>query len=93
MNRYSKDFKEQIVRKIMPPNSQSVAQVSRDTGIAAPTLYAWRNHYRAEGHVVPAKPNSPDGWGWKDKAAALLKTQSMNEAEISQYCREHGLYP
>lgn len=49
MPRYSKDFKEQIVRKMMPPNSQSVAQIGLDTGIATPTLYASPNHYNAQG--------------------------------------------
>ena len=93
MSRYSNEFKEQIVRKMMPPNSQSVAQISRDTGIAAPTLYAWRNQYRSQGYVVPAKPNNPEGWDWKAKAAAVLKTEAMNEAEKSEYCREHGIYP
>lgn len=93
MTRYTAEFKAQIVRKMMPPNSQSVAQISRDTGIAAPTLYAWRQSYRTKGYLVPANSKTPDGWGWKDKVAAVLKTQSMNQAEIAQYCREQGLYP
>ena len=92
MTRYSKEFKEQIVRKMMPPNSQSISRISKDSGVATPTLYAWRNQYRSEGYVVPAKPQDPEGWGWKDKAAAVLKTQSMNQAELAQYCREHGLF-
>jgi len=40
MARYSDEFKEQVVRKMMPPNAQSVAQVHRETGISEPTLYA-----------------------------------------------------
>lgn len=32
MASYSTDFKEQMVRKMMPPNSQSTAQISRETG-------------------------------------------------------------
>lgn len=93
MSRYSVEFKDQIVRKMMPPNSQSVAKISRETGIAAPTLYAWRNQYRSRGHVVPANSSNPDGWDWKAKAAALIKTEAMNEAEKSEYCRQNGIYP
>ncbi len=62
MRRYSDEFKEQVVRKMMPPNAQSVAQVHRDTGISEPTLYAWRNRYRAEGYVVPADQSNPESW-------------------------------
>jgi transposase-like protein len=93
MSRYSNEFKEQIVRKMMPPNSQRVAKISQDTGIAAPTLYSWRNQFRSQGYVVPAKPNDAEGWNWKSKAAAVLKTLAMNEAEKSEYCREQGIYP
>lgn len=32
MPRYSEEFKEQVVRKMMAPNAQSVAQVHRETG-------------------------------------------------------------
>ena len=42
MASYSADFKEQMVRKMMPPNSQSVAQISRDTGVPSATLYTWK---------------------------------------------------
>ncbi len=62
MPRYSEEFKEQVVRKMMAPNAQSVAQVHRETGISEPTLYAWRNRYRAEGQVVPADPSNPENW-------------------------------
>ena len=93
MARYSSEFKDHIVRKMMPPLSHSVAQVSRDTNISTPTLYAWRNQYRSQGYVVPATPIDPEGWDWKAKAAAVIATQHMNEAEKSAYCRENGLYP
>ncbi|WP_420795897.1 IS3 family transposase [Candidatus Symbiobacter mobilis] len=93
MTRYSLEFQEQIARKMMPPNSQSIAKISQETGVSAPTLYAWRNRYRSQGHVVPAKPEDPQGWDWKAKAAAVLKTVAMNEAEKAEYCRQNGLHP
>jgi hypothetical protein len=34
---YGPQFKEQIVKKMTPPHNQSVAQISRDTGLAVPT--------------------------------------------------------
>lgn len=92
MVRYSSEFKEQIVRKMMPPSNQTVARISRETGIAAPTLYSWRNQFRTQGHVVPASDTNPEGWNWKTKAAAVIATQSMNEAEKAEYCRKNGLY-
>jgi transposase-like protein len=93
MASYSQEFKEQIVRKMMPPNNQSIASLARTTGISAPTSYAWRNVYRSKGYVMPAKVTVPDGWDAKAQLASVIQTAFMNDAERSEYCRQHGLYP
>jgi len=93
MPRYSQAFKEQIVRKMMPPNAQSIAHISRDTGISVQTLYNWRNHYRKEGNVVLADPSNPESWSGADKLAVIIETASMNAQALSEYCRKKGLYP
>jgi transposase-like protein len=93
MPSYNYQFKEQAVRRLMPPNSQTVSLVSRDLGIAAPTLYAWKRHFESKGFLVPANSSNPEKWDAKSKLAAIIQTASMNEAERSVYCREHGLYP
>ena len=92
MATYSRELKEQIVRKMMPPTLQSVAAIHRETGISVPTLYAWKKQFRTEGHIVPAQPTTPDGWDAKTKLATVIRTALMNETERSAYCREHGLY-
>ena len=93
MSSYSSEFKAQIVKKMMPPNNQSVAQISRESGIHVSTLYSWKKQLQARGFVVPAKKSRPDQWDTKTKLAVIIQTASMNEAERSSYCREHGLYP
>lgn len=93
MPSYSTELKAQIVKKMMPPNNQSVAQISRESGIDAATLYAWKKQFRAKGFVVPTKKTLPDQWDAKAKLAAIIQTAAMNEVERSEYCRQHGLYP
>ena len=93
MPRSSDEFREQVVRKMMPPNAQSVAQVHREKGISEPTLYAWRNRYRAEGQVVPADPSNPESWCGENRLAVVIETAALNEQELAEYCRRKGLYP
>ena len=75
---YNEEFKEQTVRKMMPPNALSVAQVSRDTGVSDATLYNWRNQFRHEGKAVPADPSNPENWsgkaGERFAGAAVFRT-------------------
>ncbi|GLR62769.1 transposase [Marinospirillum insulare] len=92
MASYSTDFREQMIRKMMPPNSQSVAQIARDTGLPYATLYTWKKQYQSRGFVVPAKNTNATQWDAKTKLAAIIQTAAMNEAERSEYCRQNGLY-
>lgn len=68
---YGPQFKEQIVKKMMLPRNHSVDQISRDTGVAVPTLYSWKKLFRKQGFVVPAKSSCPDDWDSKAKLAII----------------------
>jgi transposase-like protein len=76
----------------MPPHSQGVASISRETGICPQTLYCWRNQSRKEVKVVLADPSNPENWSGTDKLAVIIETASLNEAELSEYCRRKGLF-
>ncbi|MFT0533750.1 transposase [Castellaniella hirudinis] len=93
MSTYSQELKEQVVKKMMPPHNQSVAHLSRETGISGPTLYAWKKQFQTRGFVVPAKPSAPDRWDARAKLAAVIQTAPMNEAERSAYCRSTVCIP
>jgi transposase-like protein len=92
MPKYNDEFKEQTVRKMMPPNAMSVAQVSRDTGVSDVTLYNWRNQFRHEGKSVPADPSNPENWNGENKLAVVIEIAALNEEELAEYCRQKGLY-
>lgn len=81
MARYSEELMEQMVRKMMPPHNRSVASISRESGISAPTLYAWKRRFQEQGYVVPKRAGKPERWDGKARLAALIQTASMNEAE------------
>ncbi len=92
MRQYSEEFREQSVRKMMPPTARSVAQVSRETGVSEQTLYNWRNRFRHEGKAVPADPSNPENWNGENKLAVVIESAALNEEELAEYCRRKGLY-
>ena len=92
MSRYNEGFKERAVQMMMPPNSMSVAQVSRETGVSAQTLYNWRNRIRKQGNAVPADPKNPENWTGETKLAVLIETGALNEEQLAEYCRRKGLF-
>jgi transposase len=93
MTRYSTEFKEAAVKKMMPPNAMPVREVRHETGVTDVTLYKWRNEYRNKGIAVPGDDVKPDNWKGQDKLAVVIETAALNESELGEYCRKKGLYP
>lgn len=91
--RYPKERKEAILKKMLPPNNKTIKALAEEEGISQATLYSWRNAARAKGRLMPDGDTSLAGWNAADKFAAVLETAALNEAELSAYCRERGLYP
>ncbi|OOX28057.1 transcriptional regulator [Vibrio parahaemolyticus] len=71
----------------------SVKEVSEEEGISTATLYHWRQQLRRSGAAVPNSNTSSEQWSAQTKLAIVAETYSMTESELSQYCREKGLFP
>ncbi|MEZ8050655.1 MULTISPECIES: transposase [unclassified Vibrio] len=93
MSRISVERKEAILKKLLPPYSMSVKEVSEEEGISTATLYHWRQQLRRSGAAVPNSNTSSEQWSAQTKLAIVAESYSMTESELSQYCREKGLFP
>jgi transposase-like protein len=89
---YPKERKEAVLKKMLPPHNKPIPQIAKEEGISEGTLYNWRNAARGEGRLMPDGDITPAGWSARDKFAAVVETAAMNEAELSAYCRQRGLY-
>ena len=52
MSRYSIERKEAVLKKLLPPHNMTVAEVSRQEGVSAQTLYNWRDNARKLGSYM-----------------------------------------
>ena len=91
--RYSAERKEAVLKKMLPPHNRSIREIAAEEGISEATLYNWRKAARAEGRLLPDGDQTPNGWTAADKFAAVVETAALNEAELSAWCRERGVYP
>lgn len=92
MPRYSEEFKYSIMIKMMPPQNQSVSQISRETGLSEGTLHQWRKQARTKGLAVPGGEKVVERWSTQDKFLIVMETALLSEVEIAEYCRSKGLY-
>jgi len=93
MPRYSPERKEAVLKKLLPPINRSIPDVAKEEGISEATLYNWRSQIRNSGVPVPGSGKQSDNWSAQAKFAVVVETASLNESELSEYCRERGLYP
>lgn len=91
-SRYTKEQKEKVVARILS-GDESLADISRDTGINPNTLAKWRDNAKRTGLSSTTKYKNADKWSTEDKFMVVLETANLSEIEFSEYCRKKGIYP
>ena len=91
---YAVEFKESLLKRILPPNNGYIPEISRETGVPVDTLYTWRTKYRSR---IPehgnGKENESSSLSSEEKMSILLEKMVLNEVERGEYWRRKGLYP
>ena len=89
---YSHELKEAILRRMLPPNNESIQKIAQQEGIAEQTLRNWRNEARKSGKAVPATDAPAEKWSTQDKFLIVMETYSMSETELAEYARKKGVF-
>jgi len=90
---YSKEFKQSIVIKMLPPNNQSLGQIQQESGVPEGTLKKWRSEMQKNGFAAPAGEKQSEQWSTRDRFLIVVETATLSEIEVAEYCRRKGLYP
>jgi transposase len=91
--KYSKEFKDSIIVRMLPPSNARIPDLARETGISRDTLYCWRIKHRNTNGNTEENQRAADTLSSEDKFSIVIVTAGMNEVELSEYCRQKGLYP
>jgi transposase-like protein len=91
--KYSQEFKDSLIARMLPPENASVPDLVRETGVPRDTLYTWRRKYRHRQGPVAGAPHNHRHFSQDEKLAIIIESASLNEVELGEYCRSKGLYP
>ena len=89
---YSTELRDSLLRRMLPPNNESITKIAREEGISEQTLRNWRDKARADGVAAPGTDANPEEWSTHDKFLVVVETAGMNETELAEYARKKGLY-
>lgn len=93
---YSYEFKAQAVEKALGRGPDvSFNSIAQSFGIDHSTLRRWvgkfQNQSFAEGNMT--KEKTPGQWTTEQKLQAVIDCGSLDEEQLSSWCRENGIFP
>lgn len=68
-------------------------ELAPEEGISDVTLYHWRQQAMARGEMGVEEKKAPETRSGEAKLAVVVEVAQLPPVELSQYCRERGLYP
>jgi transposase-like protein len=89
--RYSLSYKQSILRRVLPPNNETVTSVAKETGISENSIYIWLKKARNNrlDKDYDADPNSRSA---EEKLKLLLESKSIDKEKQGQWLREKALH-
>ena len=91
--KYSKSFRNSILRKVLPPENRSVSSVAKENGIAVVTINSWLSKLKngtldiEDDEDVPVK-----GRNMNEKLNLLLDYQKVPPEAEGEWLRQNGLH-
>ena len=90
--RYSSGMKAAILKRVLPPNNETIVSVSQDTGVAKATISYWKKQ-AADGILEPGDgPLRPSDRSPAEKLTLLLESRGVEKDQHGEWLRSHGLH-
>ena len=85
-------MKAAIVKRVLPPSKEPVADVSRETGVSTATIHYWKKQ-AAEGMLDLGDDGvRPRDRGAGEKLTLLLESKTVSAEEHGEWLRSRGLH-
>jgi transposase len=90
--KYSSGFRNNVLKKVLPPSNISIYSVSKETGVADQTIRNWIQKVKdgslnsSSGELSTLHRNS------SEKLNLLLKSRSLKDEELGKWLRENGIH-
>lgn len=91
--KYSKSFRNAILKKVLPPENRSAYSVAKEAGIAVVTINSWLANLKDGKLTVEQDSDDPvTERSMKEKFDLLLEHQKIPEESEGEWLRQKGLH-
>lgn len=92
MQKYSEEFKGEMVRKMTGPGAMSAARLSKECGVGQPTLSVWLKKARLRAMRKPSMSGSAKRWTAAEKLRVVIAAAAAGDAGRGEVLRREGLF-
>lgn len=90
--RYSEEFKEQALSKVLQRGDKSIQAIADDLNMSVFTLKGWLKQTRSNSTTKTMKQQRPKDWNREQRFEALLACAGLEGEALNTFCRERGLF-
>ena len=92
MPRYSAQFRNTVLKKLLPPESRSALSLAREYNLSVATIYGWKAKMRDGTLNTEDGVQSNRSRQLAEKFSLLLESRSVGDETIGEWLRENGLH-
>ena len=89
---YSHAVRHGVLKKVLPPESRSIAKVSQETGVNEQTIRNWLK--QSKSGILPneKKDSTPRSLTPKEKYQLVVEAAGIDDEHLGEFLRERGLH-
>ena len=90
--KYSTGFRNSIIKKVLPPENRSIAEVSKETGVSEQTIRNWIYRLKNDNLNPQEGEISPDQRSPSEKMSLLFESHSIASDMKGEWLRKNGIH-
>jgi transposase-like protein len=92
MSRYSAQFRNTVLKKLLPPESRSALSLAKEYNLSVATIYGWKSKMRNGTLKVDDGVQANRSRQLAEKLSLLLESRSVDEGAMGEWLRGNGLH-
>jgi len=90
--KYTTGFKNNILKKVLPPENRSISDVCKETGVSDQTIRNWLKLLKNDTVNPSDRDISPESRNPLEKMTLLLEGRSIEPEKLGEWLRKNGLH-
>ena len=90
--KYSMGLRNSILKKVLPPENQSIRKISIENGISEQTIRNWLLHMKNGTMDATGCELSPAQRGAEEKLHLLIEGRAIPDEKLGEWLRDHGMH-